>query len=763
MLPGRPKVCYNLSAMWMVVEIAAYVSLSLGYVPLLVLAIRNRIGHGRAQRLLEIILLLSALWTVALGLMALLLAGRWWAFVWDRILHIGLVLLAFLIAAFAEAFVNRANRGLLRLTVVSLLLAVALVCDIWPFGRSINLSPIPLFRLGPTELGTLSLLLAWILSTAAAWRASVWASRRATGSKHRNRIRYLQACLLGLTVGDLLAFAGGIPEVYIGFAARLLGLAIVVLAILRYDLPDLKYLALVLLRVVLLAIMTAALYLAVLIGGGLLAGQFVDLPWAASILPAVVVALFVAAVVDVAYGPRLHRFFDRTVLGQKQDLQRALRAYGQRINLILDLDRLADTTLEWLRTTMRARQLAFVLLTPQKEGQVELRVLRGTSQPQQAAQLFSADSRFIVHFHNIGRPLSQYDLDMLSWFQDMPAAERQWLQALRVDLYVPVLVADKPVALLALGPKADDQPYSAEDLETLMILAGQTGTAVENARLVDDIRAIQGDIHRLNTELSETNRQLKRLDQAKSDFVAIASHELRTPLSQITGYSDVLSSLRDDELGDAQMVQDVLEGIAKGAGRLKRVVDAMVDVSLIETGALEMNVDDVSLGEVVAYAVQGMEPAATGRHQTISVTDLRELPDIKADGARLEQVFFGLLSNAVKFTPDGGRIDISGHLLANTDDVACVEVCVADQGIGVDPEQRTLIFEKFYRPENPLLHSTNEVGFKGAGPGLGLAIAKGIVEAHGGRIWVDSPGRDEESCPGSAFYIRLPVGGPEER
>jgi signal transduction histidine kinase len=145
------------------------------------------------------------------------------------------------------------------------------------------------------------------------------------------------------------------------------------------------------------------------------------------------------------------------------------------------------------------------------------------------------------------------------------------------------------------------------------------------------------------------------------------------------------------------------------------------------------------------------------------VADLSEIPEIRADRARLEQVLLGLVNNAVKFTPNGGRIEISGHLDPATAEGAHVELCITDEGIGIDPDQGALIFEKFYRPENPLLHSTNEVGFKGAGPGLGLAIAKGIVEAHGGRIWADSVGRDEEACPGSSFYVRLPVDGPVEQ
>jgi signal transduction histidine kinase len=121
-------------------------------------------------------------------------------------------------------------------------------------------------------------------------------------------------------------------------------------------------------------------------------------------------------------------------------------------------------------------------------------------------------------------------------------------------------------------------------------------------------------------------------------------------------------------------------------------------------------------------------------------------------------VVLGLLTNAVKFTPNGGSIVVSGRLDSSHPDEPFIEVLVADTGIGIDPDQQDLIFEKFHRAENFLLHSTDPVRFKGAGPGLGLAIAKGIVDAHGGSIWVESPGRDEKDCPGSSFYVRLPTG-----
>jgi signal transduction histidine kinase len=168
----------------------------------------------------------------------------------------------------------------------------------------------------------------------------------------------------------------------------------------------------------------------------------------------------------------------------------------------------------------------------------------------------------------------------------------------------------------------------------------------------------------------------------------------------------------------------------------------------------------VSVDVVVQNAVETVRSAAGQRSLNWQVHDLSDLPTIEADGTRLEQVLVGLLTNAVKFTPDNGSIEISGMLASPSSDQSYVELQIADTGIGIDPDHRDLIFEKFYRAENPLLHSTDEIGFKGAGPGLGLAIAKGIVEAHGGLIWVESPGRNERTCPGSIFHIQLPVNGP---
>ncbi len=132
------------------------------------------------------------------------------------------------------------------------------------------------------------------------------------------------------------------------------------------------------------------------------------------------------------------------------------------------------------------------------------------------------------------------------------------------------------------------------------------------------------------------------------------------------------------------------------------------------------------------------------------------------DPEAIRKVFAHLLGNAVKFTPDGGRISIHGCLMpadSQRYSEGAVEIVVQDTGIGIDPEHQELIFDKFYQTGEVALHSSGKTKFKGGGPGLGLAIARGIVEAHGGEIWVESTGQDEVNFPGSAFHLLLPLSG----
>jgi signal transduction histidine kinase len=153
------------------------------------------------------------------------------------------------------------------------------------------------------------------------------------------------------------------------------------------------------------------------------------------------------------------------------------------------------------------------------------------------------------------------------------------------------------------------------------------------------------------------------------------------------------------------------------------------------------------------------------RNLTVHVGDLNNLPEVEMDRRRLHQILAHLLNNAIKYTPDKGKVFIEGHVLPNARPTGgnsmgvarFVEITLRDTGIGIAPEDRERIFQKFYRVGKSTLHSSGKVKFKGAGPGLGLPIARGLVEAHGGRLWVESPGHDEINCPGSTFHLLLPI------
>jgi signal transduction histidine kinase len=275
--------------------------------------------------------------------------------------------------------------------------------------------------------------------------------------------------------------------------------------------------------------------------------------------------------------------------------------------------------------------------------------------------------------------------------------------------------------------------------------------------LVELTQHLDQRVQERTEELARLNRDLAKLDKKKSDFVAIAAHELKTPLTLIQGYAEMLAEGGIDDM-TSDMIELQMQGIVKGAHRLRMIVEDIIDVSLIDTEVLRLNLEMTPLQAVVEMACQDQVGAANDRQLEITVTDFSGLAYVEGDALRLHQVFGNIIGNAIKYTPDGGKVVVSARQLkSQTDEPVFVEVVVTDTGVGIDLEEQERIFDKFYRVESPDLHSSSKTRFMGAGPGLGLTIAKGIIEAHGGRIWVESPGFDAEGCPGSQFHVLLPI------
>jgi signal transduction histidine kinase len=348
-----------------------------------------------------------------------------------------------------------------------------------------------------------------------------------------------------------------------------------------------------------------------------------------------------------------------------------------------------------------------------------------------------------------GTPLTQFDIDVLPTFRRIPDVERTWLSNLQMELYVPIRSQDDAIGLLALGPKRSGEPFRRGDINLLCTLADQTVVALKNAQMVQELRRLNLDIGRLNTELESMNR-------TKTDFISITSHELRTPLSQVNGYSQMLA----EELKPDSPLQVFVDGLLKGADRLTEIVDVMLDVSRLDVGAVTLRPTPVKVSQVIQQAAGEWASALEERGHTITYDGLETLPTLEGDKDRLQQAFSQLINNSIKYTPDGGRIEVTGEVHAESNGLF-MEVTVCDNGIGIDHDDQHKIFDKFYRTGDLMKHSTGKTKFKGAGPGLGLSLVKGIVDAHSGRIWVESPGHDEDACPGSSFHVLLPLHPPE--
>ncbi len=259
-------------------------------------------------------------------------------------------------------------------------------------------------------------------------------------------------------------------------------------------------------------------------------------------------------------------------------------------------------------------------------------------------------------------------------------------------------------------------------------------------------------VEHVSSELEDARITLERLDKSKSDFISVAAHELKTPLTLIEGYAAMLRDRFPAEDQESPAVL-LIKGIDNGTARLREIVDDMIDVSLLDNDMLQMNFQPVWLSQLIKIVRRELVEPLQARQLQLKIIQFDGANEMTfGDAERLYQALRNLLTNAIKFTPNGGSITIDGRILPGF-----IEITVADTGIGIDIEDQEQIFEKFGRVGNVALHSSGKIKFKGGGPGLGLPITKGIIEAHGGAIWVESDGCDEVKCPGTTFHMLLPI------
>ncbi len=267
--------------------------------------------------------------------------------------------------------------------------------------------------------------------------------------------------------------------------------------------------------------------------------------------------------------------------------------------------------------------------------------------------------------------------------------------------------------------------WTNEDAHYATILASQAAVAIENARQAEALR--------------KAYAELNQLDKLKTDFIAIASHELRTPLGVILGYA---SFLKEDTRGE---VNELATAVLNSALQLRNIIEDMTNLRFLHQGALDMVCEPTSAAQLVHMALSDLQALIQAKGQRLTL-DLAQDAPVCVDRAKISMALVNILNNAVAFTPQGGTIHISLERRPRE-----VWIRVADSGVGIPHEMLSKIFDEFIQVEHHMTRRHN-------GMGIGLSIARGMVEAHRGRIWAESDGVGK----GSRFTVALPIAEPSD-
>jgi signal transduction histidine kinase len=593
----------------------------------------------------------------------------------------------------------------------------------------------------------------WVLFTLGALFTFRSAYKDTRQPLHRNRLTYWIA-LFALLLGADALYINNLANW--GAPLRLIGVWLMGYVVVTHHLPDLQQLirsALIYMGTTLLA---SLFYIA---GFGAAQAIFPAAVDANPLVAGTIVALLLASIFRTILNFAEKRV-DRWLRIEHLDINQTINEYSQNISNILDMERLANVTVGLIMEVMDIqRGFLFLVDRPKEKDGTEyysLRAIRGAGERPISAISLRADGPIAKYLVDKQRPLLQFDLDLLPIFKYNYPHERNRLNRLDAEVYVPIFAKREWIGLFALGSKLSGNRYTEENLVTLSALAGQTAVALENARLVENLIELNKKVRDAYRDLDNTKKDLEKIDRTKSDFISIASHELRTPLTVMRGYTEML--LESPSLDEN--ILKMLKGIHDGTLRLHEIMDSLFDIAQIDARNLQLELEPINIGKLIHEVCIGLNKAVKDRKQNLKL-DIPPLPGIQADPDTLRKVFYHLLMNAIKFTPNEGEIIIRGKTLPfSREDMpeGGLEIIVSDTGIGVDPNFKEVIFTKFYQPGEQLnKHSTGKTKFKGSGAGLGLALSRGIIEAHGGRIWVESPGFDEENFPGSHFHVILPL------
>ncbi|MEM7112611.1 MAG: ATP-binding protein [Chloroflexota bacterium] len=410
---------------------------------------------------------------------------------------------------------------------------------------------------------------------------------------------------------------------------------------------------------------------------------------------------------------------------------------GRRMVELRSLDPLLDYVLDEVLSLIEGER-GYIFLA---NGQGKLRFHKGRSQEKED---LSEDSHRVSTTILHEAVEQQKTVRVSNAMCDQRFAESISVQQLKLlsVICAPLVSQNEAIGAIYVENSTVSGRFKKRHVPPIEILANQAAVSIENARL--------------NDQLQQANHYLQELNELKNNFIMLISHELRTPLTSVAIYSDLLRSSLVEE-ADSQ-VFEISGRLDLAIQTLDKLIQEIIYVFRIMSGRLDLVKEAVHPYSIIEAILSRLSANISERALTIHVDGVADLPTIEADPEHLLIAMQNVMSNAVKYTPDGKNIWVNGRLHTDTYSKRdYIVLTIRDEGIGIPPAEQTRVFDMFHGLGSLLNHSTSKGKYRGGGLGLGLPIAQGVVEGHDGNIWLESSGHDETALPGTTCYIQLPI------
>ncbi len=400
-----------------------------------------------------------------------------------------------------------------------------------------------------------------------------------------------------------------------------------------------------------------------------------------------------------------------------------LQHIDRQLNATLDYREVMGSTLDWAIRISGATIGVIAAQHEEEDGSRGLHFLAQHGYPAELMDRYLEDELWPLERGLIGCTVRTGKTSLVTALGDDPDYI-PITEGMKAQLTVPIQRENRVIGVIALETEQAEN-FSRESVESVTRLADHAAVAIDNARLF---------------------QQVQRANQAKTDFISFVSHELKQPMTSMKGYTDLLMKGIGGPLNEQQM--SFLQVVRANAARMDEMVSELLDVSRIESGRLRLNMGSVQVEDLLSEGVRLFEKVIDAKNQRLEVAITPNLPLIHGDRSRLLQVISNLISNATKYTPEGGQITILAEPLAH-EGQDFVRLGIQDTGVGMTPDELDKLFTKYFRANNPQVRGV-------PGTGLGLVITRSIVEMHGGAISVES-----ETGKGSTFSFTVPVAEAE--